>query len=416
MLEVLPHVGSIIPGDDAERLQRLLRMLKTHAEDRADRYAKANAATIVEYRERANQPDEPRLVILVDGVGSFRTAYEGTSLSRYWDMLQSLAADGRALGIHFVISADRPGAVSSSLSSSVQRRLVLRLSNEMDYVMVDAPSDGFAPNSPPGRGFLDGDETQVAVFSGDSNVAVQAEQLARYADSMRRAGVSEAPPIQSLPEFVPLSSLPATVAGAPTFGIWDETLEPIGFPVSGTFLVSGPPSSGKTSTVATMVKALVRAHPALEMVYLGTRRSPLASTVSWSRSAVGPADIGSLASELSGTVPDREPCSFALVIEGVAELLNTDADLPVQDLLKACRVSDQFVIAEGETSTLSGSWPLLQAVKASRTGIVLQPDQMDGDALFKTPFPRVARADFPQGRGLLASGGSALRVQVAVPE
>ena len=28
MLEVLPHVGSIIPGDDAERVQRLLRMLK----------------------------------------------------------------------------------------------------------------------------------------------------------------------------------------------------------------------------------------------------------------------------------------------------------------------------------------------------------------------------------------------------
>ena len=105
-----------------------------------------------------------------------------------------------------------------------------------------------------------------------------------------------------------------------------------------------------------------------------------------------------------------------LVIEGVGELLNTDADLPTQDLLKACRASDQFVIAEGETSTLTGSWPLLQAVKVSRTGIALQPDQMDGDALFKTPFPRVARADFPQGRGLLATGGSARRVQVAVPE
>ena len=30
--------------------------------------------------------------------------------------------------------------------------------------------------------------------------------------------------------------------------------------------------------------------------------------------------------------------------------------------------------------------------------------------------PRVARADFPQGRGLLAIGGGARRVQVAVPE
>ena len=74
------------------------------------------------------------------------------------------------------------------------------------------------------------------------------------------------------------------------------------------------------------------------------------------------------------------------------------------------------MIAEGETSSVTGSWPLLQAVKSSRCGVVLQPDQMDGDSLFKTPFPRTTRQEFPPGRGLMVQGGQVCKVQVALPE
>jgi len=59
---------------------------------------------------------------------------------------------------------------------------------------------------------------------------------------------------------------------------------------------------------------------------------------------------------------------------------------------------------------------LLQAIKSSRAGIVLQPDQMDGDSLFKTPFPRTTRPEFPVGRGLMVQGGRVAKVQVALPE
>ena len=104
--------------------------------------------------------------------------------------------------------------------------------------------------------------------------------------------------------------------------------------------------------------------------------------------------------------------------------LNT-LDDPRLDLF--CRLTDHqlrnrldpargVVIAESETSTVTASWPLLQLVKVSRAGLALQPDQIDGDNIFKTPFPRTSRADFPAGRGLMALGGKPYRVQVAVPE
>ncbi len=128
MLDGLPHVGEIINGDDVERVGRLLRWLRDVADDRAARYSEVRASTIVEYRKLANDPDEKRIFILVDGMSSFREAYEYSRLSALWDIFLQLATDGRPLGIHLVVTGDRPNSVPASLLASIQRRLVLRLS------------------------------------------------------------------------------------------------------------------------------------------------------------------------------------------------------------------------------------------------------------------------------------------------
>ena len=48
-----------------------------------------------------------------------------------------MATDGRPLGIHLVVTGDRPNSVPASLLASIQRRLVLRLTSEDDYEQVD---------------------------------------------------------------------------------------------------------------------------------------------------------------------------------------------------------------------------------------------------------------------------------------
>ena len=83
------------------------------------------------------------------------------------------------------------------------------------------------------------------------------------------------------------------------------------------------------------------------------------------------------------------------------------------ELLKTARGAEATIIAEGETPTLGGSWPLLSPVKSPRHGVVLQPDGIDGDTLFNTSFGRISRADFPPGRGMYVRSGRASRVQVA---
>ena len=105
-----------------------------------------------------------------------------------------------------------------------------------------------------------------------------------------------------------------------------------------------------------------------------------------------------------------------MVIEGLTDFLSGPAELPLQELIKVLRAGDHLLLAESETSTLSSSWPLIQAVRSARRGLALQPDQLEGDGIFRTAFPRIARAEFPPGRGLLVEGGKTRKVQIALPD
>ncbi|MDP1877698.1 MAG: phosphopeptide-binding protein, partial [Actinomycetota bacterium] len=266
-------------------------------------------------------------------------------------------------------------------------------------------------------GVMGGLEVQVAVLGDDPSAPGQAAALALLAESLRAAGVPEAPEIMRLPDEVALADLPVDADGLPVLGLADDTLAPTGFPDAGVFLVCGPPRSGRTTTLRSIAASVRRARPHAALAYFGSRTSPLISSVDWDFAA-GTEDE---AAELAGALLDKamtepiDPTSLVVVIEGIGDFVSSPADMPLQRLVKACRTHDQLVVAEGETSTLSGSWPLLQAVKASRCGIALQPDLLDGDTVFRTSFPRVTRAEFPEGRGLRVVGGRVTRVQVALP-
>jgi S-DNA-T family DNA segregation ATPase FtsK/SpoIIIE len=235
---------------------------------------------------------------------------------------------------------------------------------------------------------------------------------------MRRAGFAQVPVIRRLPEVIDGLSMPAQVNGQPVLGVWDQSLEPIGFDPVGCFLVTGPPQSGKSATVSWLLQSMERAQCGGQYVLFGTRRSNLVGAAPWMNLAVTPDEMEALAYDLAGRIAndDSSVSRLVVVIESIGDLLSTAADMPLQDLMKAVRTADGFVIAEGETSTVGSSWPLLQAARSSRTGMALQPEQLDGDSLFKTPFPRLSRAEFPVGRGLFARGGRAVRVQVPIVE
>ncbi len=414
MIEPLPHVGSVIAGDDTERVTRLLRWLREQIDERARRYSRVRAATITEFRERADAPDEPRLLVLLDGIGAFRQAFEAGSLVRYHEMLLSIAGDGRPVGVHLVVTADRSAAIPSSLASVIQKRLVLRLAGDTEYTFLGAPADFFATGGPPGRGVIDGVEVQVAVLGGSPNVATQARAIEELAERMAKDVVRpSAVPIGRLPERVELASLPVAVEGSPVFGMSDETLQAAVFPDREVFLVAGPPQSGKTTTLLTLAQAITRIRPEARMVLVTPDPSPIGDRSLWKLVVTGEDNIAELAPKLTAEVNDDR--DLVIVVDDVGELISTGADPALHELFKTCRRSRAALITAGETSSLTGAWPLLQPIKAMRHGLALTPDQFDGDTVFKTPFPRMNSADFPPGRGLYVRAGRVTKVQVALP-
>lgn len=415
MLEVLPHVGAVVDGDDTERVGRLLRRLRDTVDERAERYAAVRAGSIVEYRRIAERPDEPRILLLIDNFAQFREQYEFVSNGQLSSALTQIATDGRQVGIHLVVTADRPASIPPSLNSTIQRRIILRLPTEDDYLFVGAPKDVLDLTSPPGRGIIDGDEVQLAVLGGDANVAVQARHLAQLAQSMRRQGVAEAPGVQRLPLEVSLQDLPQVRRGAAVIGLADEDLEPIGMPTNGVFVIAGASGSGRTTAMETIVGAYRRAVSGAEVVLMQPRPSALSLRLAPEEDVVGAAQITEVATRWADRLEGGPVDRTIFVLPAIADLASSEAEFALERLVRIVGRSDALLVAEGETSTWSQYSAFSPLLKAAKSGLLLAPSELDGDLVFGTPIGRVRRADFPAGRGFLIGRGRAIRLQIAMP-
>jgi len=421
MLEPLPIVGAIIDGADHERVARLLSRLVAILDERTPRYAAARAGSITEYRAATGDTKEARILLLIDGFGAFRDAYETQSgRSQYFGMVARLLAEGRSVGVHIVLTADRPGAVPTAMAANIQRRLVLRQADENAYLTFGVPKDILDADSPPGRGVFAGEtnEIQIAVPSGSPNPVDQSAAIDALAAQLAQRGIPPAEPVQRLATRVTIGELPSSTAGHPTLGLEDSTLAPIGFNPQGAFMVAGMPGSGRTTALRSIAQSLRRWKPVLPMYYFGNKRSIVGRETLWTAAAT---DTESMQASIAEVTPllqltAEDTPGAVIMVEGLSELIGSPAEQMIVEMLKLARRNGHFVIGETETAGWSSSWPLVAEIRNSRRGIVLQPDSPDGDSLFRVSFPRVKRADYPPGRGVYVDTGKYWTVQLPLPE
>lgn len=101
-----------------------------------------------------------------------------------------------------------------------------------------------------------------------------------------------------------------------------------------------------------------------------------------------------------------------IVVEDVPQFADSPAERQLKALFQAVNRSEHFLIGDADVSQVTSGFGLIGDFKAGRRGIVLKPDSFDGDAIFKVPFPKVKRSEFPEGRGLFVQAGRAVTVQM----
>jgi DNA segregation ATPase FtsK/SpoIIIE, S-DNA-T family len=415
MLEPLPHVGSIILGSDHERVTRLLGWLRSEIDERAQRFSPFNAGSLTQYRDVAKRPDEPRILLLIDGIAAFRNAYDTSDRIRWVDMVASIASEGRAVGVHVVMTSETRSGLTTALASSVQRRLVLRLASDEDYGMLGVEQDVVGPKSPPGRGVIDGLEVQVAVLGGSADPVLQATEVANLSKAMLDAGRSVAPKIQKLAEQVSLEALPLVPFAVPV-GIASDSLAVFALEPRGPFLLSGAARSGRSTALQVLATSFAKAFPGSELHYFGTKRSSVAYLPLWTTRSTTVEEIQSRAQELAARLGSDGAPRTAVFLESAGDYVSSPAEQALQQLVRVCASEEHWFVAEGELSAVTTSQGFLAQVKAAREGLLLQPDPESGQGLLKTPLGRINRGEFPPGRAVYISAGQTRIVQLATPE
>ena len=422
LLEPLPYVGSVVQGDDEERVSRLIRLVSGMIEDREARYKQAGqAASLPEYRRNSGSADEPRVLLLVDAFQNFRAEYDASvQRSSVYNAFQKILSQGRAVGIHVAMSVDRTPSVPNALSATFQKKVILRQTDEDGYLMSGVPKDVLTPSSPPGRGMLvdNPQELQLAILGDDGTPGAQSLLVEEIARDLGPYYTRVPEPIRSLPLNILGSSMPSSVDELPVLGVEDISLAPVGFNPRGPVIVAGGAQSGRTTAMRWLAEAIRQWSPETALVHFSARPSTLGSLPLWAASMIGPANAQPyLVEKLKPYLErasDGKP-AVAVFVEYFPEYAASVAETALTEAVQLARRNGHPFFVDGEPSGFGGFQGLLSEVRQARTGLVLMPDQNDGDNLFRTPFPRVRRADFPPGRGLWTRAGKVFKVQIPMP-
>jgi len=289
----------------------------------------------------------------------------------------------------------------------------MRLADESGYAMLNAPKDVLDERSAPGRAIVDGQETQIATLGGTPNVAEQTKLLERLASDLRAAGARDVPEIGALPTRLSSRDLPDRIGEFPVLGVAEDTLAPRDYDPVGTFVVAGPPLSGKTNALKAIITAQRRFDPEVKLFHFGGRRAQLKTFAPWTRSAVTPDDAKELAKEIAEIAVDESiAVRMLVVVEDVPQFADGPAERPMKEMFQAINRSDHLLIGDADVTQVTSGFGFIGDFKAGRKGIILKPDAFDGDAVFKVPFPKVKRSDFPEGRGIFVQAGRPVTVQL----
>lgn len=414
-LAELPHCGGVFTPEQPELVERTFaRIERTIAERRAI-LGQRGFTSIDEARNAG--VTMPYVVLMIDGYAAFNSTYQLVDHGEMNDRLVKVLSDGRSVGVTVVLTADRRNAVPTAVSSLVPQRLVMRMGEIDEYVSLGLSGDLGRIEIAPGRAFLqDATELHVAVMGADPSGASQSEMIRRIAKASSSQGAPDR--IEGLAHQVSLSALESR-SGAVSFAIEGDSGATLAVDLrqNPMFAVFGPERSGRTTTLATVMRGLDTLGVPVKRFLVAPRRTELLEMTGWERVGRGTDGCDELLVELAAEVRERgeKPNDLiVVVVDDGEELAEGASSSALAEIMRRGRDAGVVVMAAVSTNSAHrsfGGW--ISDLKRARHAMLLIPDvDVDGD-LVSVRLPRKSTRRFVPGRGYYVSRGDVQYAQVA---
>ncbi|NUR32269.1 MAG: cell division protein FtsK, partial [Catenulispora sp.] len=431
-LTALPHCGAVVQRQQVERAVRLINRLVQEIASRQERLAMQGYAGIVE--QRLSVPADqrlPHIVVFLDRWDGFLGSLGEIDGGALVDQIQKIMREGQGAGVHLVITGDRQ-VFSGRIASLTEDKLSFRLPDKQDFGLIALHPRKIPDQMAVGRAFRaeSGLETQVALLTSDPSGQAQAAALTAIAEQAkaRDAAIprSRRPfRVDVLPNRISLAEAwelrDEASAGKPLWalaGVGGDELVGAGPDLADgipTFVVAGPPKSGRSTMLQMMARTLVV--QGASVVLVAPRPSPLRKMASEQGVLAVLENGGDLAEDaLREAIALAAGRPVAVLVDDAELLKDAPAGAVLKEIITYGGERGQALVVAGSPEDLNSGFSGWHVdVRKGRRGTLLSPQSpMDGD-LIGTRIPRSAVGGQVQpGRGLLHLGDGEVRT-IQVP-
>ena len=426
-LTQLPHCGAIVLRNQPERATRLLGRLAAESTRRQDLLAGSGHADIGEQRASA-LPGEalPHVLVLLDRWEGFTSTLGELDGGALQDTVLTLMREGATVGIHLIVTGDRT-VLSGRIATLTEDKIAFRLPDKSDMTFIGLTPRKVPEQMPPGRGIRAEShvQTHVAVLSEDTSGQGQAAAMgeigrlatARDADvprAQRPFRVDVLPARLTFDEAWALRDPAVTSPLWALVGVGGDEVEAQGPDLArgASFVVAGPPRSGRSAVLMSMARSLLAGGS--QLVIAAPRASPLRELEGqpgvkavFSGGGLGTDELKAV---LKGTGPlvvlidDAEMLKDCEAGDVLKQIINTGADNELA-----------LVMAGGIDQICRGfsGWQI--DAKNARRGALLAPQSTtDGDLIGTKVSRSILGQSTQAGRALVHLGDGELRT-VQVP-
>jgi S-DNA-T family DNA segregation ATPase FtsK/SpoIIIE len=229
----LPHTGGVIFSDEADKLDKLFRMLTKELENRKRKFAEYGVGSLQSYMQISGRK-EPAMVMIIDNYSAFTELYPDSE-----NTIVTLSREGGNYGIYMIFTAANTNSVKYRVSQNFKLMYTLQLNDKYEYATAVGQTDGLEPEIVKGRGLAKLDtvlEYQTAIAGTSVNEGERVSELREMFKQMKEKWTGRrAKAIPFVPDELTVDLMLDNEDGKM---LLDQELIPIGYDINEAEIVS----------------------------------------------------------------------------------------------------------------------------------------------------------------------------------